>query len=832
MTPGSLQRNGIMCGSFFIRTVICALFLSSATLVWAQDNGQEDIESDQTQEVTEAPEAPEVQEAQQEEQQQDDEESAEMDQPDATVEFDNPEVFVNEPPAQPQPVIPSASPMVESLPPLTRSTECLTPLDGNQTLLLNFRDASVATILDYISEAAGLVVLQDARVDGQVTLISRQPVTVNEAVDLLNSVLKHRGYAAIRINRLLKIVPLEQAMRELVPIRSGNDPSRIPQTDAIITQVIPIRHADATRLRQDLASLVPAGADLTANAASNSLILTTTEAGVRRIVEIIRAIDIHMSEVTQVKVFQLKYANAANAARLILEIFRDDEDASAASRVRQMRRAFIAARNRDSNNDEGSAPSPKVTASADDRTNTLVVSATPEVLTIIEELVKELDSDPAEEQAVFVYHVRNGQAKNLELVINSLFGWNTGTGATSTRNVGTTTTGLRNTSRSGATGTTRGTSRSTRGGSTTRGNRAGDTSRSSRTTTRTTTRQGSTGTTRTPSAATVAAASDLTGQVYVVADEDTNTLLVSTASTYFDRVKEILDDLDRPVPQVLIKVLLAEVTHKNTLDLGAEFSVLNLRAGGMGQTVGTSFGVAAASGGLVVKLLEQDVAATIRALATTTKLDVLSRPYILTSDNQPASILVGQEVPFITNTRLTDTGQTINTITYDDIGIILEVTPHINPDGLVTLDVYPEISTLTGDTVPISETLSAPVFAKRSAQSRVAIRDGQTIVIGGLMEDRITDAVNKVPLLGDIPLLGAAFRRTIKEKSKTELLIFLTPHVAQAPANLQGMSEDELKGGTAVQDAVSKGALQEHLRGMQRGAPNMAIEPEELGEAQ
>jgi general secretion pathway protein D len=321
-------------------------------------------------------------------------------------------------------------------------------------------------------------------------------------------------------------------------------------------------------------------------------------------------------------------------------------------------------------------------------------------------------------------------------------------------------------------------------------------------------------------------ASDLAGQVTVVADEDTNSLLVMTAPKNFERVKQVLGELDRPVPQVLIKVLFAEVTHDNSRDLGAEFSVLNLRNNGNGITAGTDFGIAQQSGGLIFKVTENDFTAALRALDTVGKLDVLSRPYILASDNQLASITVGQEVPFITNTRTTDTGQTINTIQYQDIGIILDVIPHINPDGLVIMDVAPEISALTGTTVPISETVTAPVFAKRSAQTRISIKDGQTIVIGGLMEDRKTSTVNKVPLLGDIPLLGALFKRQQTTISKTELLIFLTPHVASRPDFLRAMSKDELDGIKIVPKAVEPGNFQEHLEGLRRGSATQPVGPD------
>jgi general secretion pathway protein D len=266
--------------------------------------------------------------------------------------------------------------------------------------------------------------------------------------------------------------------------------------------------------------------------------------------------------------------------------------------------------------------------------------------------------------------------------------------------------------------------------------------------------------------------------------------------------------------------LVAEVTHDNSADWGTDFSILNRRDNGNGDAVGQQFGnaAAAANGGLIVSLMENNLNVTLHALAAEGKLDVLSRPYILASDNQQASITVGQEVPFITNTQLTDTGQTINTIQYQDVGIILNVTPHINPEGLVILDVTPEISQLTGTTVPISAGVAAPIIAKRSADSRVAIRNGQTIVIGGMMQDQKTSTISKVPILGDIPFIGEAFRRTQIDKTKTELLIFLTPHVALEPDTLNGMSQSEMRGTKLTPQAVEPGMFKEHMDGMQRGA--------------
>ena len=311
----------------------------------------------------------------------------------------------------------------------------------------------------------------------------------------------------------------------------------------------------------------------------------------------------------------------------------------------------------------------------------------------------------------------------------------------------------------------------------------------------------------------------------MVADTDTNQLLVATASKYERAVRDILDQLDRPVPQVLIKVLVAEVTHDRSDDLGADFSVLNLRASGNGQSYGSNFGNGVAestSGGLAVALLEKNVSATIHALATTGKLDVLSRPYILTSDNQEAFVLVGSEVPIINNSQVTELGAIVNTVKYVSIGISLDVTPHINPDGLVSMDVSPQISSIGDQSVTITSGITSPEFNLRQAESHVQIRDGETVVIGGLMQDQKTQTIDKIPILGDIPYLGIIFQRDQVTKTKTELLIFLTPHVAQSPDLLQKMSADEMRGVTLTPNAVQPGTFDYHMQGMRRGGPTSA----------
>ena len=321
--------------------------------------------------------------------------------------------------------------------------------------------------------------------------------------------------------------------------------------------------------------------------------------------------------------------------------------------------------------------------------------------------------------------------------------------------------------------------------------------------------------------------------VVVQYDEETESVIVITDEETNKHIGEVIQELDRPVPQVLIRVLFLEVTHSDGLDLGVEFfgedkgsktSITSATVGSDGSTtfetntevvrddiLETVFGVASETTGGFYRLTREDLSVTVRALAEVAKLEVLSRPSILTRNNQEAVITVGQEVPFIRNTRILQDGQQLNTVEYEDIGIILQVTPHITGTELVAMDVVPEISTLTGETVAISDTVSAPVFAKRSAETGVVVPNGETVVIGGLMEDQETISVSKVPVLGDVPLLGGLFKRKVNSKTKTELLIFLTPYIVPEPCQLAQISQAEKAAASVAPTAFSEEQLERYV---------------------
>ena len=285
-----------------------------------------------------------------------------------------------------------------------------------------------------------------------------------------------------------------------------------------------------------------------------------------------------------------------------------------------------------------------------------------------------------------------------------------------------------------------------------------------------------------------------TRSVIVIADEETN-----------QQINELIQELDKPKSQVLIKVAFVELTHNDNSNIGID-AVFNGSIGGAegnALTAGTAFDLGG-SGGLM-QLNYDDVSVSMNALAEEGRVEILSRPSILTRNNREALISVGSLVPFMQTGNVNSvTGVQIPQYEYEPIGISLRVTPYITPHGLVELSLFPEISETTGDKIEVSEGLQLPVFATRSAQTVVVTPNGKTVIIGGLMQDNKVETVRKVPLLGDIPILGSLFRHKELKDTKTELLIFLTPFIVQNPNDLVSLTEQERSGST-VKDGTESG---------------------------
>ena len=292
-----------------------------------------------------------------------------------------------------------------------------------------------------------------------------------------------------------------------------------------------------------------------------------------------------------------------------------------------------------------------------------------------------------------------------------------------------------------------------------------------------------------------------TRSIIVIADEETNL-----------QIGELIEELDKPKSQVLIKVAFVELTHNNDSDLGIDASFSGSIGGGEGNSLsaGTAFGIGGPGG--LVQLNYDDISVSMNAYAQEGRLEILSRPSILTRNNREALISVGSLVPFAQSGNINSiTGQTIPQYEYEPIGISLRVTPYITPHGLVELSLFPEISEITDEKIIVADGLELPVFATRSAQTVVVTPNGKTVVIGGLMQDNKVESERKVPFLGDIPILGSLFRRTVKKDTKTELLIFLTPFIVENPHDLVSLTEQERSGSTVKAGTESGKRLDDFL---------------------
>lgn len=312
------------------------------------------------------------------------------------------------------------------------------------------------------------------------------------------------------------------------------------------------------------------------------------------------------------------------------------------------------------------------------------------------------------------------------------------------------------------------------------------------------------------------------GQARITYDPETRRLIVVADDDTATHIKDVVAQLDRPTPQALIKCVFLEATYANGTDIGAEgtythtISTKNASAINGSGIASTAFDLATSGG--IYQLFGEDIEATFVALSKAGKTEILSRPSILARNNQQARINIGQRVPLITGTVFDQFGNERNTIAYEDVGIILDVTPFIASDGMVEMIVAPEISSVSDSFVGFgsgtntsSANSTAPVINVRSADTVVVVPDGQTVVIGGLMQTLKTKSEQKVPILGDIPLLGMLFKHKVTADEKKELLIFMTPRIINHPAELAAQTAYDEKNRGVSREAFGDEELNKYL---------------------
>lgn len=321
------------------------------------------------------------------------------------------------------PVAPAAPPPA-SAPATTNAPVIQTIATGEKGLRFNFRNAPLEAVLSYLSEAAGFVIVPETEIRGKVDAWSYQPLTTEEALKLLDNVLSKNGYTAIRNGKTLTIVTKEEGRKRNIPVKSSNNPDEIPNDEELVTQIVPIRYASTAALSRDLQPLLPSNATMTANDSSSALVITDSQANIKRLVKIVRALDTAVANVSHIKVFPLRFADAKELATVVKDLF--DSQASsnrgggggggaAADPRAQMFQRFMQGGgggrggggaggggfggmpggmpgSTGGGGDTSRRSAPRVSAVADERTNSLVVSAPEEMIPLIEDLVKQIDT--------------------------------------------------------------------------------------------------------------------------------------------------------------------------------------------------------------------------------------------------------------------------------------------------------------------------------------------------------------------------------------------------------------------------------------------------------
>ena len=307
---------------------------------------------------------------------------------------------------------------------------------NSDSLRLNFRNAPLEMVLNYLSDAAGFIIVLDTQVHGNVSVISAKPMTKDEAVDLLNSVLDRNGYAAIRDGRTLTIVDKDSAKTRDIPVKVSNDPNQIPKNDEIVTQIIPIRFVEATDLVKDLSSFVSSSATIVANEAGNSIVITDTQSNIHHLVEIIKAIDSSAEGETEIRVFHLDHASPADVASELSQIFPSSSSSGTSGGAQSPIRfgggggpggffARMMAGNASSGNSSSSnsrvQKQSQVVAVADSRTSSVIVTASKDLMQEIAGMMTQLDVSSTRDQKVYVFHMDNGDPQQAVQVLQSMF---------------------------------------------------------------------------------------------------------------------------------------------------------------------------------------------------------------------------------------------------------------------------------------------------------------------------------------------------------------------------------------------------------------------------
>jgi general secretion pathway protein D len=652
-------------------------------------------------------------------------------------------------PDAPAPSAPTAEPPPA---PVGRAPGAISVVPRSGEVLLNFQQADLQAVVKAMSQMTGRNMLIDPRVRGQVTIVSARPMPVAAAYQVFLSALKAQGFTAVEgPGDAVRIVPVAEA-KAAAPVSDQPGPPR--GGEQIVTHVAIGQHVSVVQLQNVLRPLMSPTSQLSVYEPANALVITDYADNVRRLLRIIEKIDLPAS--TDVTVIPVQYASVIDLADLVVRL--SGTGVTAPGGVPGAPPSQIA------------AGGDRFSVVPDTRTNSILLrSDNPGRIEQLRSLIAKLDVPARAMGSTRVIYLKHAEAVKLAEVLRGMLAATTAgvPGAPPTAAIP---------GRPGAPG---------------------------------------------------AAPPSL-----IQADEATNSIIINASDTVYNNMRAVIEQLDIRRAQVYVEALIAEMNADRTDELGFQWagvtSVGQATVAGAANFPGANPSLAAAiaaptaaaagAAGLTVAVLGKTITlpdgtttrslgGLARALTSNQLGNILSTPNLLTLDNYQAKIVVGQNVPFITGSFTTTATvaspaagavNPFQTIERKDVGLTLRIKPQISEGSTVRLEIYQEVSDIARTVLTGASDL---ITNKRSVETKVVVDDGSTIVLGGLIQNTLSETTQAIPFLGEIPIIGALFRFKSEERKRTNLMIFLRPIIIRSPEDSYRVTIDRY----------------EYLRGYTRG---------------
>lgn len=627
----------------------------------------------------------------------------------------------------------------------------------DKKVTFNFVDVDLSAVVKFISEVTGRNFVYDDRVKGNITIIAPSKLSVDDAFSLFTSVLELKGFTIVPSGKVYKIVPLSQAKQSGTELIKDGKTS---VSDAYITRLIQLKSISASKAVGFLQPLIAKDGYISAFGPGNMLMIVDSSTNIEKILKILDTIDKPGAE--EPELILLKYANAEDVAKIVAEALALGSKGQVGSvRIPPRPGEVVTA---------GSVDEARSSVFADTRLNAIVLIADKQEKEAMKRMIALLDIPlPEATSKINVYFLEYADSTELSKVLETML------------------TGISPAARAG----------------------------------------------QPPKSP-----FETGGKVTITPDKATNSLIIIASPADYQSLLQVMKQLDKRRRQVYVEAMIIEASLDSLREIGAKWRITatkngapvaiggfgtidstavqnvvqglsGLSAGGLGNFLNIPVTTTDSNGNPITSTLSVPGFAALFSLNEfRDAVNVLSTPQILTSDNKEAEIVVGENVPFIAQRErdITTTNTVLNSIERMDVGIKLRLTPQITEGDYVKLDLYQEISALTqqSDVVLINV---GPTITKRSTKTSVVVKDNQTVVIGGLIQEKQEESVTKVPFLGDIPLLGLLFQQKSTTKNKTNLIVFLTPHIVKEAAHLAKLTDVKKKEFARLEDMYKQGEV-------------------------